>query len=141
MSNTKIENLLQQKQVKSTAMRNLVLQYFLKINKAIDLKELENVFFYADRTTLFRTIKTFKDKGVIHEIKDGTNTTKYALCNEHCTSENHFDIHPHFYCEKCKQTTCLRKISIPSISIGNDFMIHSTNLVIKGICKLCNSVA
>ena len=141
MDTSKIEHLLQQKQVKSTAMRNLVLQYFLDIKKAIDLKELEKAFHYADRTTLFRTIKTFKDKGVIHEIKDGSNSTKYALCNEACTSENHIDIHPHFYCEKCKETTCLRKISVPSITIGNDFTIHSTNLIIKGICKLCNSVA
>jgi len=141
INTVKIEALLKQKSIKSTAMRNLVLQYFLKINKAIDLKDLEIEFHYSDRTTLFRTIKTFEEKGVIHAIKDGSNTTKYALCNEKCTAENHIDIHPHFYCEKCKSTTCLRLISIPTINIGSDFTINATELIVKGVCDKCNQVA
>ena len=135
----KIEQLLKNKNIKSTAMRNLVLQYFLDTNKAVDLKDLEIHFHYSDRTTLFRTLKTFQDNGLIHAIKDGSLSTKYALCSENCTSENHIDIHPHFYCEKCKTTTCLRKVSIPSINIGSDFTINSTELILKGICKDCNS--
>ncbi len=122
-------------------MRNLVLQYFLEQDKAIDLKDLETHLYFSDRTTLFRTIKTFKEKGLIHAIKDGSNSTKYALCNENCTAENHIDIHPHFYCEQCKNTTCLRMLSIPTINIGSNFTINSTELIVKGICEHCNSVA
>jgi len=141
MDTATITHLLKKKNIKSTAMRNLVLQYFLDINKAIDLKELETEFHYSDRTTLFRTVKTFEDKGLIHAIKNGINSTKYALCNENCTAENHIDIHPHFYCEQCKTTTCLRMLSIPTITIGNNFTINSTELIVKGICEHCNSVA
>lgn len=135
----KIEQLLKHKNIKSTAMRNMVLQYFLETDIAIDLKNLETHFYFSDKTTLFRTIKTFQEKGLIHAIKDGSNTTKYALCSEQCTSDNHIDIHPHFYCEKCKQTTCLRLVSLPILSIGNDFTIHSTELIIKGICNKCKN--
>ena len=137
----KIEHLLKHKNIKSTAMRNLVLQYFLDTNKAIDLKDLEMYFHYSDRTTLFRTIKTFQEKGLIHAIKDGSVSTKYALCSESCTSENHIDIHPHFYCEKCHSTICLRKLRIPTITMGSNFTVNSTELIIKGICEDCNSVA
>ncbi len=141
MNTQEIEYLLKQKNIKSTAMRNLVLQYFLTNNKAVALKDLEVAFHYSDRTTLFRTIKTFEEKALIHSIKDGSNTTKYALCNAHCTSENHIDIHPHFYCEKCKTTMCLRKLSIPAMNIGNHFVVHSTEFIVKGICEKCNSIA
>ncbi len=137
----KIETLLHNKKIKSTAMRNVVLQYFLNTEKAISLKDLETEFHYSDRTTLFRTIKTFKEKGLLHAIKDGSNSTKYALCHKNCTSENHIDIHPHFYCVQCKNTICLRKVSIPTINIGSNFIIQSTELIVKGICDNCNTVA
>ena len=141
MNTQEIEYLLKQKNIKSTAMRNLVLQYFLTNNKAVALKDLEVAFHYSDRTTLFRTIKTFEEKALIHNIKDGSNTTKYALCNANCSAKHHMDIHPHFYCEKCKTTSCLRKVSIPTIVLENDFSIYSTELILKGVCKDCNSVA
>jgi Fur family ferric uptake transcriptional regulator len=138
--NNEITTLLNSKKIKSTAMRILVLQFFLDKNTAISLANLEEKFFFSERTTLYRTLKTFQEKGLVHQINDGTPSAKYALCNSTCSSKNHIDLHPHFYCEKCKETTCINTISIPTINIEKT-KINSAELLIKGICDLCNKVA
>ena len=138
--NNEIIAILNSKNIKSTAMRILVLQFFLEKNTAIGLPKLEEKFFFSDRTTLFRTLKTFQEKGLVHQINDGTSSKKYALCNTSCSSNNHIDLHPHFYCEKCKETTCVNSISIPVINLENA-KINSAELIIKGICDVCNTVA
>lgn len=138
--NNEVTSLLNSKNIKRTAMRILVLQFFLNKNSAISLPKLEEKFFFSERTTLYRTLKTFQKKGLVHQINDGTSSTKYALCNISCSSMNHIDLHPHFYCEKCKETTCVNSISIPSINLENT-KINSAELIIKGICDVCNKVA
>ena len=139
--NKEITNLLNAKKIQITAIRILVLQYFLSQNKAINLSGLEAKFHFSERTTLYRTLKTFTEKGLLHQINDGTASAKYALCDASCTAHNHTDIHPHFYCEKCKNTTCLNTITIPKIEVKNTFKVNNTEIILKGICNVCNSVA
>ena len=135
-----ITELLNTKKIKKTAMRILVLQFFLEQNSAISLPQLEHKFYYSERTTLYRTLKTFETKALVHKINDGTGVTKYALCESNCKIEKHTDIHPHFYCEKCKITTCINYVSLPKIQLKN-FKIFTTEIIIKGICEVCNKVA
>ncbi len=139
--NTEITELLNSKNIKITAMRILVLQFFLSLERAISLPDLEEKFHFSERTTLYRTLKTFEKKGLVHQIHDGTSSSKYALCDASCTSHNHSDVHPHFYCEVCKSTTCLSSISIPEIEIYENFKINTTEFILKGVCNVCNSVA
>jgi len=86
-------------------------------------------------------LKTFTEKGLVHQINDGTSSAKYALCDHRCNSQKHSDIHPHFYCEKCNETTCLNSVSIPEIELNKVFTINTTELIIKGVCDVCNKVA
>ncbi len=139
--NSEVTTLLDSKKIKVTAIRILVLQFLLNQHKAICLHDLEDKFHFSDRTTLYRTLKTFAEKGLVHQINDGTSSTKYALCDTTCGSYKHTDIHPHFYCKKCKETTCINSISIPNIQLTKPFTIHSTELIIKGVCNVCNKVA
>ena len=139
--NAKVISLLNSKNIQITSIRILVLQFFLSQNKAFGLYNLEEKFHFSDRTTLYRTLKTFTEKGLVHQINDGTSSAKYALCDHTCSSQKHSDIHPHFYCEQCKETTCLNSISIPEIELNKVFTISSTELIIKGVCDVCNKVA
>jgi Fur family ferric uptake transcriptional regulator len=54
--NEKLENRLNQRDIKPTAMRILVLQYLMEQDKAISLKTIENAFDIADKSTLYRTL-------------------------------------------------------------------------------------
>jgi len=132
-----LENKLSQRSILPTAMRLLVLQYLMEKDSAVSLKSLEEHFFVADKSTLFRTLKTFEQKKLIHKIDDGCGNTKYALCLEACDCAPK-DQHFHFHCKKCKATFCLTSKNIPSIELPTNFKMEQANLVIKGFCANCN---
>ena len=133
--------MLMAKQITPTPMRVMVLEFLLKQTAAISLNNLENAFQYSDRTTLYRTLKTFEEKGMIHDIKDGNELTKYALCQEECKNGVHYDIHIHFYCIVCKELICLPKENLPQIQLPADFELQEVSFVARGICDTCKKNA
>jgi len=134
----KIEEKLKSNAIKPTAMRLLVLQYFTEKTKAVSLKDLENELDYADKSTLFRTLKTFEENKIVHSIEDGSGLTKYALCLEACNCEIQ-DLHYHFHCTHCESTFCLTTLNIPKIELPTNFKMNQANMVIKGLCANCNN--
>lgn len=132
-----LENILIAKQVNPTAVRLLVLEYLLKQQAAISLSDLEVELHRSDRVTLYRTLKTFEEQGIIHSIKDGTEITKYALCVNECNSDFHADMHIHFYCTNCKELYCLPKVKIPEIKLPAKFHLQEMSLVARGTCNQC----
>jgi len=133
-----LEEILKNSNVKPTAMRLLVLQFLLNKKAAVSLTNIEDYFDDSERTTLYRTVKTFEEKGIVHKIDDGTGVTKYALCEENCNCDIETDLHLHFHCTKCNETVCMTDYKIPSISLPKGYVAENVNLVIKGICKKCS---
>ncbi len=131
------EEELLSKEVKPTAVRLLVMDYFANKTSATSLKELENHFDYSDMTTLYRTLKTFVEHKILHTIDDGTGMMKYAKCIDGCICEPQ-DLHYHFHCLNCKTTICLTEVSIPSVQLPKDFSLSEANMVVKGLCAECN---
>jgi len=117
-------------------MRLLVLQKLMQRTSAIGLTELENSFERADRTTLFRTLKTFEENCLVHSIDDGTGVPKYALCLEGCECKSE-DWHVHFHCNSCKETFCVTQTSVPIVQLPVNFELAEINMVIRGICGNC----
>lgn len=134
--NKETENKLDSRNIKPTAMRQLVLRVLSERKAAISLPELEREFEKADKSTLYRTLKTFEEGKIIHKIDDGSGAVKYALCHEACDCEPD-DLHVHFICSRCKNTYCLNEIPVPKINLPVDFTLESVNMVVKGICMNC----
>ena len=132
-----IEKILENNDVKPTAMRLLVLQFLLHKKVAVSLTNIEDYFDNSDRTTLYRTVKTFEEKGIVHKIDDGTGVTKYALCEENCNCEIETDLHQHFHCTKCNETVCMTDYKIPNINLPKGYVAENVNLVVKGTCEKC----
>ncbi len=132
-----IDDKLKSRNIKPTAMRQLVLEILTEQKTAISLPELEEKFAFADKSTLYRTLKTFQDNKLIHSIDDGSGAIRYAVCHDTCQC-NPEDLHLHFFCNSCNQTFCLTEIPVPSINLPSDFSLESVNFVVKGICKECN---
>lgn len=136
----KTEDFLMQKQVKPTAMRLLVYKFLEKQLVATSLTDIELAFDKAERTTLYRTLKTFEKNGLVHKIDDGSGIAKFALCEEQCNCELETDLHLHFHCTTCNETQCLTEQKIPHINLPPGFKALDANLVVKGICNKCNPV-
>jgi Fur family ferric uptake transcriptional regulator len=90
----------------------------------------------ANRTTFYRNLKIFEDKGLIHQINDGTGVAKFAISDENAKGDYGSDLHLHFHCTECKKTICLPN-KIPEESMPDDYKINDVNLVLKGICVKC----
>lgn len=135
---SELEKKLKIKKVRPTAMRLLVLKTLQQQNFALSLQDLETHFEKADKVTLYRTLRTFEEKGIIHSIEDGTGAKKYALCQEGCECSLE-DMHVHFFCNSCKNTICLPKHGIPELNLPEGFLSIETDLLVKGVCQECTS--
>jgi len=125
--------------LRNTSVRQQVLSVFYDvIGRALANRDIEEQLDTLDRITLYRTLKTFEQHGIIHQVIDGTGISKYALCSHHCTEHEHHDVHAHFFCITCEQTTCLEDIQVPEPNLADGFEIKSAQLVLSGICGKCS---
>ncbi len=130
-------DLFSKKNIRKTAFRSKVLDVFRSNENAITIQDIENGIGLHDRITLYRTIKTFLDKGVIHEIVMTGDIKKLALCND-CGIENdhkHVHNHVHFHCEKCDEVICVDN-KMPSLNLKG-FQVESFEIQARGTCVNC----
>ena len=139
-----ITDLLEQRHIKPTAMRILVLKAMTSCDDAFSLQSLEDKLDTVDKSTIYRCITLFLTHHLIHAIDDGTGSLKYAVCHAgcHCGEEGEHlgDMHAHFYCERCQRTFCLSSIAAPVVALSGNFKVHSINYVLKGLCPQCSTL-
>ena len=132
--------LLKRAGLRITPSRIELLEYFLsQRQKASSIPDL--LTFYAhkfDKVTLYRTINSFEEKGLIHKIIDESNSDKYALCGDDCKSDDHHHEHVHFYCLHCGNTECLNEHIELSIRLPKNYLKKHSNFLISGVCAQCN---
>jgi len=130
--------ILKNYQLRSTTSREAILDLFVRNGFALSYSDIEHKIATSfDRVTVYRTLKTFLDKGVIHKVLDNEGGLKYALCSEPCSTHEHHHEHVHFKCEKCGQTNCLESVTIPPVALPKGFSVKEMNLLIQGKCNKC----
>lgn len=132
------ESILKKHGLRSTEIRREVVDHFLKSAKAITHQDVENALPSADRVTLYRTLSSLQDSGILHQVVDDETVKKYALCGGDCTQSHHHDNHVHFKCTKCGTTRCLENVVIPSISLPEGYTSTTEDLLVQGVCAGCN---
>ena len=140
LSNEVLEKRLEERDIRPTAIRVLILREMLSMEDhlAFSLLDLEDRLDTVDKSTLYRTINHFHEKLLIHSIDDGSGSIKYSLCNRNCDCSLR-DSHVHFSCIHCNRTFCLEGIAIPKINLPNGFHYESANFVFKGVCDECTA--
>lgn len=134
-----IANILKRSQLSVTDSRKKILELFQNSNAALAHADIEKQTGPAfDRVTIYRTLQTFVDKGIIHTIPTADNSVKYALCKEECTAGHHHDDHVHFVCDNCGITFCLDHVSVPKVQLPKGFKGNQTDVIVSGICSSCN---
>ncbi|TDB64037.1 Fur family transcriptional regulator [Arundinibacter roseus] len=133
-----VKNTLKDHSLRNTLCREDILETFLSREVALSHGDLEHSLGEKfDRVTIYRTLKTFLEKGIIHKVLDEEGM-RYALCKERCTEHNHHHDHVHFKCSECGQTNCLESLHIPSIQLPAGYHAQEMNLLIQGLCAACS---
>jgi Fur family ferric uptake transcriptional regulator len=134
-----IKNILKEHDLRLTAPREDVLKLFLTKDFALSHADIEDEVHHSiDRVTVYRTLKTFLDKGILHKVLDDSGASKYALCNTQCSTHEHMHEHVHFKCMECGLTHCVEDIKVPSINLPEGYRFKEANLLVQGVCKGCN---
>ncbi|MEJ0055202.1 MAG: transcriptional repressor [Bacteroidota bacterium] len=132
------DQILKDFRLRSTSSRADILHLFLEHPYALSYSDIEKeVASTYDRVTVYRTLKTFLDKGVVHKVLDDQGSLKYALCKDHCTTAEHHHEHIHFKCTQCGQTNCLEDVKIPEVHLPKGYKVRELNLLIQGTCTKC----
>lgn len=132
--------LLKKKRLRLTDCRQEVIEFFLNNRYAISQPELEKALHSFDRVTLYRTLNTFLEKGIIHKVPDNSGITRYALCSGGCSEHHHQDEHVHFKCTNCQHIQCIATIAVPQVPLPEGFVALESQFLINGICKKCNKI-
>ena len=133
-----IKNILKRNQLSVTASREKILTLFLEHNGALahgDIEKKAGEKF--DRVTVYRTLQTFVEKGIIHTIPTADNSIRYALCKDDCAAGHHHDHHVHFVCNECHNTYCLDDVVTPEVRLPNGYSSEHIEVVVEGKCKNC----
>jgi len=138
-TNSRLNEILRRKNLSVTDSRRKILTLFLSTPDAMahgDIEKKAGEKF--DRVTIYRTLQTFVEKGIVHTIPTADNSVLYALCKD-CTEGHHHDDHVHFVCSACDRTICLDDVISPKIDLPEGYKADSVQVVIHGTCKDCNT--
>ncbi len=135
----KIEHILKEHGFKNTENRFLLLDLLLSSKKPYNAKKIIEKLCNKDidKVTVYRTLESFAEKGIIRKVEIGTREAQYEMVD-------HKDDHHHIVCLKCKKTEdftgCIAKETIEKILKKNKnfkkITHHSFDLF--GLCNMCD---
>jgi Fur family transcriptional regulator, ferric uptake regulator len=97
----------------------------------------------VDRVTVYRTLETFLEAGIVHRIEAG-GARRFAVCGRihrgHC--------HPHFTCRVCGTVECMTDVALPRLLQGSGglarlgkqrraYVVEEQEVYVRGVCARC----
>lgn len=133
-----VTQILKQNHLSITGSRQKILDLFFSSDGALSHADIEKSTGESfDRVTVYRTLQTFVEKGIIHLIPTTDNSIKYGLCKNDCAPGHHHDNHVHFICGECEKTICLDDVNIPVVKLPEGFIPNRSEMVVTGTCGEC----
>jgi len=132
------DSILKDHKVTSTENRKKVLGLIINHDHALSHQDISHELSGdIDRVTLYRTLHTFEEAGLIHKIIDEYGISRFAMCRD-CSQHEHKDHHAHFHCKNCGKIFCLDDPEVSDFNIPKGFQLHDISVDIKGLCNECN---
>ncbi len=134
-----IQAMLVRHKLSITESRTMILSLFLHAEESIEHSSIErqtqNKF---NRATVYRTLRSFIEKGIVHRIPTYDSSVRYALCRSDCDVHHHQDHHIHFSCAGCGKIFCLEEINAPVIRLPEGYRSDRIDALVTGLCKECS---
>ncbi len=133
------QEILKKHNLRITDCRLEVLELFVNKQKALSQKDLEDALTSFDRVTLYRTLHSFIESGVLHKIPNDNGIASYGICFDTCSPEEHQHDHVHFKCTSCGQLECIAEhIHLPVIKLPTHYKSQSVDIIVNGMCASCS---
>ena len=133
-----IQSILKGHGLSVTGVRRRILEVFLRSHDGLSHGDVESrAGDQLDRVTVYRTLQSFLEKGIVHAIPSSDNSARYALCKDDCRDGHHHDDHVHFICSICGKATCLNDVQVPAVKLPRGYHADQVSLVVNGTCPNC----
>jgi Fur family ferric uptake transcriptional regulator len=132
-----IRDILHQKGLKSTPLREKLIQVLKKNHGPMSVEEIGKKLkgIDYDQASLFRTLKKLSESGVLSQINLGEGFTRYEFA---CLTHDH---HHHVMCTECKNITVLPFCIPPEFETWlkrKGYTDINHRLDFSGTCPECN---
>lgn len=137
MKQQEIRALLKNHHLRATSARVAVLHALMNATRPFSHSEMVHELneTYGDQATIYRTLITFVDVGLIHVASNVNGIARYEVVTE---GNNPQHIHPHFVCKACGIVSCLPKTTVIS-TVDEQWreILLAAELQFIGVCPAC----
>lgn len=137
MDDEKLLLILKNKKLKPSYQRIKILGYLAShpCHPSADAiyNEIHKEIPTISRSTIYSTLKSFLEAGILHEIKIEDSKARYEY-----TLKDNLGEHGHFYCESCGEIYDfgINFYTIRPVELEG-FTIKERDVFLKGICQKC----
>ena len=135
METNKIEEAIRTAGLRCTPQRIAVLDYLMRHPDHATVEELwpalNRRHAQASRATVYNTLHTLVEAGLVREFKLDGNAARYDAC---------LDPHHHFVCDRCGGVEDLEWFEVPALDRKRVGVrsIRSYEIVVRGVCSKCH---
>ena len=125
--------------LRATTPRIVVLQFFSDRDKPISHGDLVAALsdLHGDQATIYRTLVTFTEVGLLRVASKAEGITRYELVPENDEPQH---VHPHFVCNQCGEVSCLPETTvITSMDDAWKEILKASALQFVGQCLGCRA--
>ena len=125
--------------ISRTKFRIDLLDLFFTVGGSLLIEDILKYFNNSiNKVTVYRSLESFENQGLIHKVPDSNNLKRYSLCKEdECSTSSHNHSHGHFICYSCNQTYCVEDVKLPDFTSLKGFFVKELKLTLEGYCKGC----
>lgn len=135
----KADELLAKENLSKTQVRTEIINLLKQRNYALSEQEIKDRLFRKyNRTTIYRTLKTFLEHNIIHQIVDDKSVARYVINKEYIRKRNFYKEHLHFKCKACGRLFCLENTPVKQYNLPEGFTFEKSEFLVIGICRDCN---
>lgn len=140
---TSLIGVLKRNRLRVTQARLAILEVLMEQNGPLSHQQLESILerggMSTDRVTIYRTLHSLTECGILHKVIGIDRSFSYAFKSDPDHNEQHGVEHPHFVCEKCFSTFCLPEMNVPHIiTTPSGFELKHAEVKLYGYCPECN---
>ena len=136
MPENQARSILRSYGLKQTVGRVALLELLMEAQKPFTHKEicLSLPPLRYDPVSVYRSLETFINAGIVHRVEGDNRTWQFALCA--CDGDVH--CHPHFFCRSCGNCECLINYRMPEIpGLMESHIVEEKRFYVKGLCNRC----
>lgn len=127
--------LLKEAGIRTTSVRRDVFAYLLHRGLPLSHQEILNRMGNYNRVTLYRTLNTLTDAGLVHAVQGLDGVWRFCAHDpEHRGCPGN---HPHFLCLSCGRMICLSDQKLPYVEVPADIEVKGKQLLVYGRCASC----